>query len=364
MLRLANVKLEHLTKTFGEVVAVNDLNLEIKDKDFVCLLGPSGCGKTTTLRMIGGVETPTSGEIYFDDKPVTDLPSKDRDIAMVFQFYVIYPDMKPYDQIAFPLKVRKFPKHEIKERVEEAASILRVEYLLEKPISQLTVDERQRIELARALVRKPQVYLLDEPLTNLDAKLRAHMRAEIKRLFKSIGATTIYVTHDQVEAMSMADKIAVMTLGFLQQYDSPDELYDHPKNLFVAGFVGSPSMNFIDCTFVKEGEKAYLDAAEFKYEVTDLAEKIEKDSTSPEVTLGIRPEDIEIHVSRQRNALSADVSILEPMGHRAIAHIQLGGITLVVNVDLPKLKTGDKVWLTFKKEKIHIFDKKTGASII
>jgi len=361
---LADVRLEHLTKKFGDVAAVNEINLEIKDKEFVCLLGPSGCGKTTTLRMIAGVETPTSGQIYFDEKPVTDLSSKDRDIAMVFQFYVIYPGMSPYDQIAFPLKVRKVPEQEIRNRVKEVTSLLGIEYLLERSVSQLTVDERQRIELARALVRKPQVYLLDEPLTNLDAKLRAHMRAEIKRLFKSIGATTIYVTHDQVEAMSMADKIAVMNLGVLQQYDSPDGLYDGPKNLFVAGFIGSPAMNFTNCTLFEEKGKAYLDAAEFRYEITDLAEKIKQESTSPEVVLGIRPEDIEVDVSRKRSALPADVSILEPMGHRAVAHVKVGGITLVVNVDLPELKTGDKVWLTFKREKIHIFDKKTEISII
>jgi len=361
---LAGVRIEHLTKKFGDVVAVNDLNLEVKDKEFVCLLGPSGCGKTTTLRMIGGVETPTSGEIFFDEKPVTGLPSKDRDIAMVFQFYVIYPDMKPYDQIAFPLKIRKFPKREIRKRVEEVASLLGMEYLREKTVSQLTVDERQRIELARALVRKPQVYLLDEPLTNLDAKLRAHMRAEIKRLFKSIGATTIYVTHDQVEAMSMADRIAVMNFGLLQQYDTPDSLYDHPKNLFVAGFIGSPAMNFIDCTLVEKNEKTYLDAAEFKYEITDKAEKIRKKCTTQEIVLGTRPEDIELDVSRQKNAIQADVSILEPMGHRAIVHVQIGKITLVANVNLLGLKAGDRIWLRFNKQKIHIFDKKTGISIM
>ncbi len=361
---MAGVRLEHLAKKFGDVVAVNDLNLEVKDKEFVCLLGPSGCGKTTTLRMIGGVETPTSGEIYFDEKPVTDLPSKDRDIAMVFQFYVIYPDMKPYDQIVFPLKIRKFPKHEIRKRVKEVTSLLGIEYMLEKPISQLTVDERQRIELARALIRKPRVYLLDEPLTNLDAKLRVHMRAEIKRLFKSIGATTIYVTHDQVEAMSMADKIAVMNVGVLQQYDTPDVLYDHPKNLFVASFIGSPPMNFINCTFIEKDKRAFLDTAEFRYEVTDLAEKIKRESTTQEIILGIRPEDIGLDISRQKNALQAYISILEPMGHRAIVYAQVGEITLVANVDMPGLKAGDKAWLRFNKEKIHIFDKKTGISIM
>jgi multiple sugar transport system ATP-binding protein len=361
---LAGVRLEHLTKKFGDVVAVNDLNLEVKDKEFVCLLGPSGCGKTTTLRMIAGVETPTSGEIYFDNKPVTDLPSKDRDIAMVFQFYVIYPDLGPFDQIAFPLKVRKLPKDEIRKRVREVASLLGIEYLLNKPISQLTVDERQRIELARALVRKPQVYLLDEPLTNLDAKLRAYMRAEIKRLFKSIGATTIYVTHDQIEAMSMADRTAVMNFGVLQQYASPVELYDNPENLFVAGFIGSPPINFINCTLVEESGETYLDAGEFKYNITDLAEIVKGKRSSSELILGVRPEHIELNVNKQKGSMEAEVLILEPMGHREIVHVQVGSLTLVANVDIQGIKTGQKIWLNFKKEEIHIFDKKTEQLII
>ncbi|MEM4712916.1 MAG: ABC transporter ATP-binding protein [Candidatus Bathyarchaeia archaeon] len=361
---MARVRLEHVTKKFGDVVAVNDLTLEIKDKEFVCLLGPSGCGKTTTLRMIAGVETPTSGEIYFDDELVTDLPSKDRDIAMVFQFYVIYPGLSPFDQIAFPLKVRKVPKDEIKRRVKEVTSLLGIEYLLNKPISQLTVDERQRIELARALVRKPRAYLLDEPLTNLDAKLRAYMRAEIKRLFKSIEATTIYVTHDQIEAMSMADRIAVMNFGVLQQYDSPDRLYDRPRNLFVAGFIGSPPMNFINCTFIEKDGRAYLDSGEFLYDISIFAEKVRSECTSQEVVLGVRPEHIDLGLSKQKDGIEANVLVLEPMGHRELVHVQVGNLSIVANIETQKLKLGQRVWLNFAREKIRIFDKKTEQLII
>lgn len=361
---MARVRLEHITKKFGDVIAVNDLNLEIGDKEFVCLLGPSGCGKTTTLRMIAGVETPTSGEIYFDDEPVTDLPPKDRDIAMVFQFYVIYPGLSPFDQIAFPLKVRKVPMDEIKRRVKEVASLLGIEYLLNKPVSQLTVDERQRIELARALVRKPRVYLLDEPLTNLDAKLRAYMRAEIKRLFKYIEATTIYVTHDQIEAMSMADRIAVMNFGVLQQYASPDELYDKPRNLFVAGFIGSPPMNFINCTLIEKEEKMYLDSGEFLYDISDYADRIKRECSSNEVAMGVRPEHLNVSLSKQKDGIEAHIVLLEPMGHRELVHLRIGSLSLVANIKAQGLEPGQKVWLNFAKETIRIFDKKTEQLIL
>lgn len=361
---LANVKLENVTKKFGEVVAVDNLNLEIEDKKFVCLLGPSGCGKTTTLRMIAGVENPTSGTIYFDDVPVNDLLPKDRDIAMAFQFYVMYPNMNPFDQIAFPLKMRKLPKDEIVRRVKEAVSLLNIEYVLNKPLSKLTVDERQRIELARAIVRKPRVYLLDEPLTNLDAKLRSHMRGELKHLVKTAEATVIYVTHDQIEAISMADEISVMYLGRLQQYDNPKTLYDKPKNLFVAGFIGSPPINFINCSLIEKDGKYYIDVGGFTYDVADMADLINEQATSHELVLGIRPEYIALSSRQRKDAIHGKISLWEPMGHRAVAHMDIDGISLTVNTTALGLNKARTAWVSFDRNKIHIFDKKSGRLIV
>ena len=362
---MARVRLENVTKRFADVIAVNKLNLEIKDGEFVCLLGPSGCGKTTTLRMIAGVETPTEGAIYIGDVVVNDLPSKDRDIAMVFQFYVMYPGMKVFDQIAFPLKMRGTPKSEIKRSVKEVASLLGIDHLLDEPVTRLTVGEKQRIELGRAIVRKPRVYLLDEPLTNLDAKLRSYMRGEIKRLMKTLGTTTIYVTHDQLEAMSMADRVAVMNLGNLLQYDTPDTIYDHPKNLFVAGFVGSPAMNFIECTFMKKDEKAFLDAAEFLYDVSDFGTLIEEQSTSSELILGVRPEHISVSLSRlNKDSIEADVSLMEPSGNRMILHLSVGRHPIIVNTYPMRIDVGQKAWILLDRSRIHVFDKKTGKTIV
>ena len=362
---MARVRLENLTKRFGDVVAVNNLSYEVSDGEFMCMLGPSGCGKTTTLRMIAGVETPDEGNIYIDDIMVNDVPSKDRDIAMVFQFYVMYPDMKAFDQIAFPLKIRNTPKDELKRRVKEAAETLGIGHLLEKPVERLTMDQRQRVALGRAMVRKPKVYLLDEPLTNLDAKLRARMRAELKRLQKKLGTTTIYVTHDQLEAMTMADKIAVMNLGRLLQYDTPDTIYDHPKNLFVAGFIGSPAMNFIDCTFVERERKAFLDAGEFLYDITELKDLIKEQKTSSELILGVRPEHISVRKGGvNEDFIEAEVSVIEPIGNRLTLHLNVGKRPVTVNAHVIEIDVGEKVWITFDRSKIHVFDKKTENAII
>ncbi|MCX8187824.1 MAG: ABC transporter ATP-binding protein [Nitrososphaeria archaeon] len=363
---MVNVRLENLVKKFEDVVAVNDLNLLIRDKEFICLLGPSGCGKTTTLRCIAGLETPTSGEIYFDEDKVTHLAPKERDVAYVFQFYVIYPGLSTFDQIAFPLKVRGYPKEEIRKRVKEVTELLRIEHILDKPISRLTVDERQRIELARALIRQPKVYLLDEPLTNLDAGLRSYMRAEIKSLFKKLGTTTIYVTHDQIEAMSMADRIAVMNQGILQQVGTPDELYNNPRNLFVAGFIGSPAMNMINCTLIEEHENTYLDAGEFKYKLPRLmVETIKRQMSSRELILGVRPEDVLISPTRQENAVKARVAIIEVIGHRMIVHVDIGKyMTVKANIPRQEIKPDQDVWITFDVNKVHIFDKAGGSALI
>jgi len=362
---MAVVRLESLTKRFGNVVAVNNLSLEVKDGEFVSFLGPSGCGKTTTLRMIAGVERPTDGKIYIDDVVVNDLPSKDRDIAMVFQFYVMYPAMKVFDQIAFPLKMRGASKDEIKKSVREVATILGIDHLLNFPVGGLTMGERQRIELARAMVRRPKLYLLDEPLTNLDAKLRARMRGELKRLIKTLGTTTIYVTHDQLEAISMADRIAVMTLGSLQQYDTPENMYDHPKNLFVAGFIGTPAINFVDCSFVEKDGRGFLDAGEFLYDITEFRENVAKDSTSPELILGIRPEHISVNKQRTgENSIEAQVNVVEPTGNRTIVRMSVGKHPMVANTGVLAISPDEKAWISFDRTKIHIFDKKTERTII
>ncbi|RLE71312.1 MAG: glycerol-3-phosphate ABC transporter ATP-binding protein, partial [Thermoprotei archaeon] len=261
---MVEVKLVDLCKYFGPVKAVDHLNLHIKDREFVALLGPSGCGKTTTLLMIAGIYKPTSGYIYFGDEIVNDVPPKDRNVGMVFQSYALYPHMTVFDNIAFPLKLKKVPKQEIEKKVKEVAEFLRIAELLDRKPSQLSGGQQQRVALARALAKEPQIFLMDEPLSNLDAKLRIMMRAELKRMQKELGITTIYVTHDQVEAMTMADRIAVLNLGRLQQYGTPDELYNKPSNVFVAGFIGSPPMNFIDGSLVETDDKLAIDIGPLK----------------------------------------------------------------------------------------------------
>ncbi len=287
---MADVRVENLTKRFDEVVAVNNLSLDVKDQEFMVFLGPSGCGKTTTLRAIAGLERPDEGSIYIDDILVNDLPPASRDVAFVFQFYALYPHMTVYDNMAFPLKAVKTPKPEIDQRVKEVAAVLQIESMLSRTPEKLSGGEMQRVALGRAMVRQPKVFLMDEPLTNLDAKLRSEMRAELKRLQKDLGATTIYVTHDQLEAMSMGDKITVMDSGVVQQIGNPSDIYDHPASLFVAGFVGSPSMNLLDCIYSQEGGRSFLIAGknDFKLDISDaLGKQIQENTTGEELILGI-----------------------------------------------------------------------------
>src|SRR5512143_515173 len=267
---MAGVVYDHVTKQFGDVTAVNDLSLDVADKEFLVLVGPSGCGKTTALRLLAGLEEISAGSIYIGDRVVNDVPPKDRDIAMVFQSYALYPHMSVYDNMAFGLKLRKTPKSEIDSRVKEAADILQIGHLLQRKPKELSGGQRQRVALGRAIVRKPQVFLMDEPLSNLDAKLRVQTRAELIKLHRNLGTTFIYVTHDQIEAMTMGTRIAVMNQGLLQQVDSPQNLYDHPANMFVAGFIGSPSMNFSDATLVKQDSKLFIDGGTFRLEVPEV----------------------------------------------------------------------------------------------
>jgi multiple sugar transport system ATP-binding protein len=364
---LAQIVLENLTKRFHDVVAVNDLSIQIQDKEFVVLLGPSGCGKTTVLRCIAGLETPDAGHIYIGDRLVNELSPKDRDIAFVFQSYALYPHMSVYDNLAFPLRMRRLPKQEIDEKVRKAAETLRIPELLKRKPKELSGGQRQRVALGRAIVREPKVFLMDEPLSNIDAKLRLHMRAELKRLQIELAITTVYVTHDQAEAMTMADRIAVLNSGVLCQLSTPMMTYDLPSSTFVAGFLGSPPMNFIDCSLMDEDGKTFLDAGTLKLDVSELAAVIREKSTSSEVVLGVRPEDTLVHKDRPRgeDTVEAEVYVVEPLGAAVIVDLKVGGNILRSETRqglLPSI--GDKIWVSFRRSKLHIFDKKTGKAIV
>jgi len=364
---LATVTLEHVTKVFGKVVAVDDVSIEIKDRSFVALLGPSGCGKTTTLRLIAGLETLTSGDIHIADRLVNDLSPRERNIAMVFQSYALYPHMSVFDNIAFPLRLRKMSKDEIKKRVGEAAGLLDIGELLERKPKELSGGQRQRVALGRAIVRNPEVFLLDEPLSNLDAKLRVYMRAELKRLQRNLGVTTIYVTHDQIEALTMSDTIAVMNEGKLQQVDGPNELYRRPANTWVAGFIGSPPMNFFDSSLVFEGQGAFLDASEFKLMIgAELASAIREKSSSTEFVLGARPEDLTVvQGDLSKGEIPAEIYVVEPVGESTIVDLKIG--EYLVKARAPagfKGEIGEKVGVTITRKNMHIFDKKTDQLLV
>lgn len=364
---LARVELKNVVKRFGDVIAVNNVDLEVKDREFMVLLGPSGCGKTTILRCISGLEVPDEGEIYIGDTLVNDLPPKDRDIAMVFQSYALYPHMTVFDNIAFPLRMHKFPKDEIRKKVKHTTELLRISHLIDRKPKELSGGEAQRTALGRAIIREPKVFLMDEPLSNLDAKLRVHMRTELKRLQKDIETTTIYVTHDQVEAMTMADRIAIMNYGKLQQLASPDEIYTHPNNLFVASFIGSPPMNFVDITFVEKGEKASIDAGSFTLLIPDtIKDLIKQQATGSELVLGFRPTDVSIHNKRTREeCIQGSVYVIEPLGPKIIVDLKIGENIFKVETTADfRADIGDELWLSFDMNKIHIFDKKTEETIV
>ncbi len=361
---MVKVTLDNVSKFFGKVKAVVDLNLEIKDGEFVALLGPSGCGKTTTLLMIAGIYKPSKGRILFDDVDVTDLPPKDRNIGMVFQSYALYPHMTVYDNIAFPLKLKKAPKNEIDKKVKEVAKLLQIDNLLNRKPAQLSGGQQQRVALGRALVKEPDVLLLDEPLSNLDAKLRVLMRAEIKRLQKELKITTIYVTHDQVEAMSMADRVAVMRAGRLQQYAEPEVLYNKPVNIFVAGFIGNPPMNFIEGSIKEISGEYYFESEYFKLKLSkELGELVA--SKSSDVILGIRPEHIQVAFESKPNAIDATVYVIEPLGRDIVINVKIGEALLkILATPGLKLEPGQKIKLIFPEDKIHFFDKYTEKAIV
>ncbi|RLI29356.1 sugar ABC transporter ATP-binding protein [Candidatus Bathyarchaeota archaeon] len=361
---MAKVSLKNLTKRFGKVVAVDGVSVEAKDREFLVLLGPSGCGKTTILRCIAGLEIPDEGEVYIGDRLVNDLPPKDRDVAMVFQSYALYPHMTVYDNISFPLRMREIPASEIEERVKKVAELLQIAHLLDRKPKQLSGGEAQRVALGRAIVREPKVFLMDEPLSNLDAKLRIHMRAELKRLHRDLGITTIYVTHDQVEAMTMADKVAVLKDGKLQQVAPPDKLYSSPSNLFVAGFIGSPPMNFIDCSLVLKDEEVFLDAGAFVLKLEGTVAEILREKGATKLVIGIRPEDVSF-VNKAHGKILGEVYMKEPLGAETIIDVKVGEYLVKVRERVGfKTKIGDKVWMGFPLDKLHVFDKKTGKAII
>ncbi|MHB8575363.1 MAG: ABC transporter ATP-binding protein [Dehalococcoidia bacterium] len=365
---MARVYLEHLVKRFdGGVVAVNDLSIEIRDEEFLVLVGPSGCGKSTALRMVAGLEEITDGSVYIGERRVNDVAPRDRDIAMVFQSYALYPHMSVYDNMAFGLKLRHVPKPQIETRVQEAARILSIETLLKRKPRQLSGGQRQRVALGRAIVREPQAFLMDEPLSNLDAKLRVQMRAEIVKLHHRLRTTTIYVTHDQVEAMTMGDRIAVMRDGILQQLDTPQSLYDRPANTFVAGFIGSPAMNLIPMQVRADGGETALVSDSLRLPVPGRYLSALQALTGTEVTVGLRPEDIAEAAAADWTAapFPVTVDVLEPLGSEAFLYGQIGGQTTIARVN-PRAHfgIGDQVTLQANTDHMHVFDALTGVNLL
>jgi len=367
---VAGVILRNVTKQFKSMAAVDNLSIEVKDREFAVLVGPSGCGKTTALRMIAGLEDVTSGEVYIGDRLVNNVPPKDRDIAMVFQNYALYPHMNVRDNLGFGLRMRKFPGGEIDERVQEAADILGIHELLDRKPKQLSGGQRQRVAVGRAIVRKPEVFLFDEPLSNLDAKLRVAMRAEISKLHRRLGATIIYVTHDQVEAMTMADRIFIMNNGALQQSGVPLEVYKQPANRFVAGFIGSPAMNFIEATVVREKDTYFIDADGFKVRLPKAFYSRIEPYAGRRIIFGVRPEDMSEHdpeaSGANGNTLRARADVVETLGFETFVYLTCGPHAIVARMEAPErpLTVGQTLQVDLKMVNTHLFDKGTSKTIV
>ncbi|MEA3376906.1 MAG: ABC transporter ATP-binding protein [Chloroflexota bacterium] len=365
---MASVTYKNVTKRFGDVVAVKDLDIHIEDKEFLVFVGPSGCGKSTSLRLLAGLDEITEGEILIGDRVVNDVPPKDRDIAMVFQSYALYPHMDVYDNMAFGLKLRGTPKQEIKRRVEKAADILGMHNLLDRKPKQLSGGQRQRVAVGRAIVREPNVFLMDEPLSNLDAKLRVQARAEISKLHRRLETTFIYVTHDQVEAMTMGTRIAVLNDGILQQLDTPQDLYDYPSNIFVAGFIGSPSMNFFDGELIERDGRIAVETREFILDIPEYREPTYRPHLGQEIVFGVRPEDIHDpdfappDISQQ--LVEAEVNVTELMGDEVVVYLQAAEIEFLGRFDpRTNAKVGKTMSAAFNMDCMHIFDKMTEKAI-
>jgi multiple sugar transport system ATP-binding protein len=363
---MAQVVMRDLNKKYDEVHAVKDVNLNIRDKEFIVLVGPSGCGKSTTLRMVAGLEEITSGEIVIGDRVVNDLPPKDRDIAMVFQNYALYPHMTVYDNMAFGLKMRKFPKAEIEKRVREAAEILGIQELLKRKPRQLSGGQRQRVAVGRAIVRHPQVFLFDEPLSNLDAKLRVQMRVELKRLHDRLETTAIYVTHDQVEAMTLGDRVVVMRDGWVQQVGEPLELYQRPANRFVAGFIGSPAMNFAEVNVAEADGGVWVENAGLRVKVPPERTGRVAAYKGQRVILGIRPEDLRVANGSEPSGATFDASVdvVEPLGSEILLNVTAGPNRLVARVEPSvRAKVHEAIRLALDPDALHFFDAKTEQAI-
>ena len=359
---MAKVVLESISKNFGTVEAVKDFDLTVEDKEFAILVGPSGCGKSTALRMVAGLEEPSGGNIYIGDRIVNDLPPKDRDIAMVFQEYALYPHMSVYKNMAFGLKLRKFPRSEIDQRVRDASEILGIQELLSRKPKQLSGGQRQRVAVGRAIVRKPAVFLFDEPLSNLDAKLRVQMRAELSKLHDRLQTTIIYVTHDQVEAMTMGTKIVVMKDGWIHQVGAPLEVYNFPVNQFVAGFIGSPVMNFFPCRILQKENRLFIDAEAFQLPIPEKKSPYYQSLTGSEAIFGIRPNDIydRLHAPEHSkgNMIRAVVDVIEPLGSEIHLNVTAGKHILIARVDMQtSVRVHQEIELALDLNKMHLFGK-------
>ena len=366
---MAQVKLEKVWKKYGDVEAVKDLNIECKDREFLCLLGPSGCGKSSTLRMIAGLEHITEGKIYINDVVVNNVDPYKRDIAMVFENYALYPHKKVFENLAYPLRVQKQPMEEITKRVNRAAEILEISALLDRWPRQLSGGQKQRVAVGRAIVRDPKVFLLDEPISHLDAKLRTHMRGELKRLHRDLDATMIYVTHDQLEAMTMADRIVVMNFGVLQQLGTPDEVFNHPKNKFVAGFLGDPPMNFVPCILHKNAGGYQVVHEQFKLQLPDTVIRKFTKKDNPDgmsIDLGLRPESLELSSSAGAGTeMTGTIYVTEPLGEDIIIDISLGKEKVKARTVIGQSWQIDApIYMKVRYDRIHMFDSRTEESLL
>lgn len=360
---MTQVRVNGVTKRFGSVMAVNDISIDFEDRKLTVLVGPSGCGKTTLLRMIAGLEDVSAGSVYIGERKINDMPPWHRNTAMVFQNYALYPHMSVFDNMAYPLKARGLPKSQIREQVEKTATALGIAELLGRKPRELSGGQMQRVAVGRAIVRTPEVFLMDEPLSNLDAKLRVEMRAELKRLQKDLGVTTIYVTHDQAEAMTMADKLIVMRSGHIQQAGSPEDLYLRPRNMFVAGFIGSPSMNFINCRFV--AGRGVLAGPTFEYRLPGRLQNRLEGRQAAEVVLGARPEDMSVSTESLEDSIPGKVYMLEPLGRENLLTIQVGDAMLkaLASPDI-WVKLDQPVWLGLNDNRVHLFDRNSEESLL
>ncbi|MEM2041710.1 MAG: ABC transporter ATP-binding protein [Nitrososphaerota archaeon] len=362
------LKIENLVKKYGDFMAVRGISFDVMEGEVVALLGPSGCGKTTTLKCIAGLEKPTSGNIYIDDELVNELEPWERNVAMVFQFYVMYPRLKVYDQIAFPLKARNVPSTEIRKRVFEVIERVRLNKdLLDKPVSALKIDEKQRVAIARAIIREPKIFLLDEPLTNLDASLRIQIRGEIKKILDELKVPTVYVTHDQSEAMILANRVAVMNEGKILQFDLKDKLYNKPSDLFVATFIGSPPMNTLQCSIKRENNIVYTDSGEIKFNLTNILGDIANE-LGEEIVIGFRPECVKFRsiegLSNNYLKISCKVLQVEKIGDKNLIHMSLGDKYLIGLSRIATCSEGQQIDIFISYRDLHIFDKKTGKALI